>query len=65
MKSVAVLSAMIVSLTVAATPAQHLAADLPVVAPAAEPPFQNYGDRDKSCLAWTDDCRSCTRTELR
>ncbi len=41
--------------------AQQLAADLPVIAPAADPPFQTYGDRDKTCSAWTDGCRSCTR----
>jgi hypothetical protein len=37
-------------------------------APAGSPPASTaeasihaYGDRDKTCLAWTDQCRSCTR----
>jgi hypothetical protein len=30
-------------------------------APAAEPSIHAYGDRDKTCLAWTDKCRSCER----
>ena len=31
--------------------------------PAAEAAIHGYGDRDKTCLAWTDQCRSCTRAE--
>ena len=42
--------------------AQQLAADLPAIAPATETPFQAYGNRDKTCVAWTDDCRTCQRT---
>lgn len=30
-------------------------------APAAEPSIQGYSDRDKTCVAWTDTCRSCER----
>jgi hypothetical protein len=30
-------------------------------APAADASIHAYGDRDKTCLAWTDQCRSCTR----
>jgi hypothetical protein len=30
-------------------------------APAAEPSIHGYGDRDKTCQAWTDTCRSCER----
>ena len=30
-------------------------------APAAEPSIHGYGDRDKTCTAWTDTCRSCER----
>lgn len=30
-------------------------------APAAEPSIHGYGDRDKTCMAWTDTCRSCER----
>jgi len=41
--------------------AQQLAADLPVIAPATETPFQGYGNRDATCVAWTDDCRTCQR----
>ncbi len=25
------------------------------------PSIQSYGDRNKSCLAWTDACRTCQR----
>jgi hypothetical protein len=25
------------------------------------PSIQSYGDRNKSCLAWTDTCRTCQR----
>jgi hypothetical protein len=38
-------------------------------APAPAPPapadvaIHGYGDRDKACLTWTDQCRSCTRAE--
>jgi hypothetical protein len=28
---------------------------------AAEASIHGYGDRDKTCLAWTDRCRSCAR----
>ena len=28
---------------------------------AAEASIHAYGDRDKTCLAWTDKCRSCAR----
>jgi len=27
----------------------------------AEASIHAYGDRDKTCLAWTDQCRTCTR----
>ena len=30
-------------------------------APAAERSIHGYGDRDKTCTAWTDTCRSCAR----
>jgi hypothetical protein len=30
-------------------------------APAAEASIHGYGDRDKTCAAWTDTCRSCER----
>ncbi len=29
--------------------------------PATGPSIQSYGDRNKSCLAWTDTCRTCQR----
>jgi len=29
--------------------------------PAAESSIHAYGDRDKTCIAWTDTCRTCTR----
>jgi hypothetical protein len=34
----------------------------PPPAPApAEASIHGYGDRDKTCLAWSDTCRSCER----
>ncbi len=30
-------------------------------ASAAEASIHGYGDRDKTCAAWTDQCRSCER----
>jgi hypothetical protein len=33
----------------------------PPQTPAAEPSIHGYGDRDKTCMAWTDTCRSCER----
>ena len=30
-------------------------------APAADASIHGYGDRDKTCVAWTDTCRSCER----
>ena len=41
--------------------AQRVAADLPVTAPKSEAPIQSYGDRDATCVAWTDTCRTCQR----
>jgi hypothetical protein len=29
--------------------------------PPAESSIHGYGDRDKTCLAWTDTCSSCAR----
>ena len=31
--------------------------------PAAEPSIHGYADRDKTCTAWTDKCRSCDRAD--
>ncbi len=33
----------------------------PPSAAATEASIHGYGDRDKTCMAWTDQCRSCTR----
>ena len=41
--------------------AQQIAADLPAAGPPTAPSFQGYGSRDTTCLAWTDDCRTCQR----
>jgi hypothetical protein len=30
-------------------------------APTDDPSIHSYGDRDKTCIAWTDQCRSCER----
>jgi hypothetical protein len=49
----------------AASPAwPQASAPAPTQAPtpeAAEASIHAYGDRDKTCLAWTDKCRSCAR----
>jgi hypothetical protein len=33
----------------------------PAPAPATTPTFQGFGDSDKTCVAWTDECRLCLR----
>ena len=33
----------------------------PAPAPATAPTFQGFGNADKTCVAWTDSCRSCRR----
>jgi hypothetical protein len=33
----------------------------PSPATSPEPSIHGYGDRDKTCLAWTDTCRHCER----
>ena len=30
-------------------------------APSPDPSIHSFADRDKTCLAWTDKCRTCTR----
>jgi hypothetical protein len=30
-------------------------------APTDDPSLHSYGDRDKTCIAWSDQCRSCER----
>ena len=30
-------------------------------ATSAEPSIHGYGDRDKTCISWTDACRHCER----
>ena len=30
-------------------------------APSVEPSIHGYGDRDKTCVSWTDTCRHCER----
>ena len=30
--------------------------------PADDPSLHAFADRDKTCMAWTDQCRACTRT---
>ncbi|HEX4556124.1 MAG TPA: hypothetical protein VH249_19180 [Xanthobacteraceae bacterium] len=47
-----------------AWPQASAPAPAPTQAPspeAAEASIHAYGDRDKTCLAWTDKCRSCAR----
>ena len=49
------------SLSVSAGLAQTPEPNSTPPAPAAEPSIHGYGDRDKTCVAWTDTCRSCER----
>ncbi len=38
--------------------------DITVAAAEPDPAsLQAYGDRDKTCAQWTDNCRTCTRTD--
>jgi hypothetical protein len=55
-----VIIAVALSLSVAADHAQT--PDPPPPLP-SEASIHGYGDRDKTCLAWTDTCRSCERGE--
>ena len=43
-----------------APPAARAAEILPSAVP---PSVQAYGDRNKSCAAWTDDCVTCSRKD--
>jgi hypothetical protein len=49
------------ALSVATAAIAQPRAPAPANSPAAPPTLQGFGDRDKTCLAWTDDCRSCRR----
>ena len=37
----------------------------PVIPPpaATDASLHNYGERDKTCVEWTDNCRTCTRAD--
>jgi len=54
---------LVLSLSVAAAVAQtsQPAPSPPPPAQVTEPSIHGYGDRDKTCLAWTDSCRTCER----
>jgi hypothetical protein len=70
-KRAVVLAALWAALWVTTSPAwtQSEPAPAPVPAPSSAPSSESaseasihaYGDRDKTCLAWTDKCRSCAR----
>ena len=36
-------------------------APLPPASSSTAPAIQGYGDRDKTCVVWTDTCRICER----
>jgi hypothetical protein len=55
------LAAMVLVLAAAAARAQTPPAPTPPPPSAAEASIHAYGDRDKTCTAWTDQCRTCTR----
>jgi hypothetical protein len=55
-------AAMLVALAAALAQTQEQTpGQTPGQTPAAEPAIHGYGDRDKTCLAWTDACSSCER----
>ena len=72
-KRAVVLAALWAALWVTTSPAwtQSEPAPAPVPAPSSAPSSESaseasihaYGDRDKTCLAWTDKCRSCARAD--
>lgn len=41
--------------------AQTSSAPAPPSPPSAEASIHGYGDHDKTCIAWTDQCRTCAR----
>jgi hypothetical protein len=57
-----VIIALVLSLSVAADRAQT-PDRVPPPAAASEASIHGYGDHDKTCVAWTDTCRSCARGE--
>jgi hypothetical protein len=66
------LAALLVALllTTAAAPAQERDAQEPSPQPAAPPQgvpetLWQFGEHEKFCLEWTDDCRVCRRIEAR
>jgi hypothetical protein len=57
-----IIIAVALSLSIATGRAQTSEPATPPPAPApAEASIHGYGDRDKTCLAWSDTCRSCER----
>jgi len=55
------LAALAFVLAAAAARAQTPSAPPPAPSPAADASIHAYGDHDKTCLAWTDQCRACVR----
>ena len=54
--------ALVMALVLVTASARAQTAPEPPAPPsAADVSIHAYGDRDKTCLAWTDRCRSCTR----
>jgi hypothetical protein len=54
------------AVTAPAWPQSSEPAPAPTPAPApesSEASIHAYGDRDKTCVAWTDKCRSCARAD--
>jgi hypothetical protein len=56
-----IIIAVAVSLSMAIGRAQPAEAPPPPASTPAEAAIHSYGDRDKTCLAWSDKCRSCER----
>ena len=60
---ISVIIAVVLALSVAADHAQTPEPAPPPASAESEASIHAYGDRDKTCLAWTDTCRSCARGE--
>jgi hypothetical protein len=59
---ITIMVALCLSITVAlAQTPEPAPAPPPSQTPAEEASIHGYGDRDKTCLAWTDTCRTCER----
>jgi hypothetical protein len=59
MKAIGLFGLVAAALSVGTAASAQQAAPAP--APATAPTVQGLGDADKTCVAWTDSCRTCVR----